>query len=42
MAPKDSKEGKDGKGLTEEEEAFVEDEAFNRLEKELEVIFSKI
>lgn len=41
-APKDGKDSKDAKTLTEEEKSWVEDEAYNRLEKELDQIFSKI
>ena len=40
--PKEGKDGKDAKALTEEETRWVEDEAYNRLEKELDQIFSKI
>lgn len=40
--PKEGKDAKDAKTLTEEEKSWVEDEAYNRLEKELDQIFSKI
>jgi hypothetical protein len=40
--PKESKDAKDSKTLTEDEKTFIGDESYNRLEKELDQIFSKI